>query len=261
MPTFTIDSVRAAARQYLSEMKPEEMVVGARVKVYPEGDEGEIIRVKDFPWPPGTKTAMIKMDDGTYLNRADRDLELLMPSEPDPEPVEKPEPSEREQLMSQVRNFLSSEERHQLGELIQEAVDEGIFDKLRGAVGLKPRDDFKAIPKDQWAALLKDSRQLVDMLANTPGVRDAADLVTDVLEQLVERGSQEAKKLQQDIKMALKKKDKQALVNVIRSVQKEADKIRSVRGQRMKRTMGDDVQRISEVVAEDIRCNNGLILD
>jgi hypothetical protein len=244
-------------------MKPEEMVPGLRVQVYPDGDEGEIIRVSDFPPVKGMKVAMIRMDKGGYLKRSHKDLRALAPTdlEPDPEP-DVNDPTEREQLMNDIKSFLSTEERHKLADLIQEAVDEGLMDKLRGAVGLKPKEEFKVIPKEQWVALMKDSRQLVDMLANTPGVRDAADLVTDVLEQLAERGSKEAKKLQQGIKMALKKKDKQALVNVIRGMQKEADKIRTVRGQRLKGVrgnIGDDIQRIASVISEDIRDNNGLL--
>jgi len=162
---------------------------------------------------------------------------------------------------SRKEKNMNIEERGQIDELLQEAVEEGLFDKFKGAVGLGTKDDkFKAIPKDQWVSLLKDNQQLVNMLANTPGLRDAAKLVADVLELLIDLGSMEARKTQQQIRQALKGKDGKALAQIIKSIRSEADYIRTVRSTTRSGVRGDDIQRVVGAITEDIQTNNGLKL-
>lgn len=154
-----------------------------------------------------------------------------------------------------------TEFNEELFDLLQEAVEEGLMDTLRGAVGLKPKEDskFKIIPKEQWEELLKHNRRTVEMLANTPGPQDAASIITEILKELVEAGSMEARKAQQQIRLAVKKKDKIALMNVIRGIQQEADAIRTVRtGVRLRRE--DSPKDIAELLSEDVHVNNGLLL-
>jgi len=154
---------------------------------------------------------------------------------------------------------MTKSETQQMNALLSEAIEEGIIDKLRSSVGLKPRTDseFTIIPKAQWEEFIKDNRQAVEMLANSPGIKDAADLIADILDQLVQNGSMEARKVQQQIRRAIKQRDKEALVGIVRSLQKEADRIRTVRTNlRLKRESPED---IAKLLGEDININNGLI--
>lgn len=155
---------------------------------------------------------------------------------------------------------MTNEEKTKYQNLIDEAMSEGLFDKLKAKVGLGGDDPFEIIPKDQWESLAKHNRQLVEMLANTPGVRDAADLATDVLDQLSGAGSMEARKTQQQIRQAVRNKDKSALIRIIQGLQKEADRIRSVRTG-IRKEVGESVEKIAQIISEDISENNGFILD
>ena len=156
---------------------------------------------------------------------------------------------------------MTKSELRQMTKLIQEAVEEGLMDKLRSAVGLKPNDldEYKIIPKDQWESLMKDNGRAVNMLANTPGASDAARLVSELLEQLVQNNSMEARKALRVIRDAIKGKDKEELLNIVRGIQKEADRIRSVRSHvRLKR---ESPEGIADIIGEDIRVNNGLLIE
>jgi len=156
---------------------------------------------------------------------------------------------------------MTKSELQQMTKLIQEAIEEGLMDKLRSAVGLKPNDldEYKIIPKDQWEALIKDNDRAVNMLANTPGARDAAGLVSELLDQLVQSGSMEARKAQRAIRDAIKGKNKEELLSIVRGLQKEADKIRSVRSHvRLKR---ESPESIAKMIGEDIKVNNGLLIE
>ena len=157
--------------------------------------------------------------------------------------------------------MMTKSELQQMTKLIQEAIEEGLMDKLRSAVGLKPNDldEYKIIPKDQWEALIKDNDRAVNMLANTPGARDAAGLVSELLDQLVQSGSMEARKAQRAIRDAIKGKNKEELLSIVRGLQKEADKIRSVRSHvRLKR---ESPESIAKMIGEDIKVNNGLLIE
>ena len=156
---------------------------------------------------------------------------------------------------------MTKSELRQMTKLIQEAIDEGLMDKLRSAVGLKSNDldEYKIIPKDQWEALIKDNDRAVNMLANTPGARDAAGLMSELLDQLVQSGSMEARKAQRAIRDAIKGKNKEELLSIVRGLQREADKIRSVRSHvRLKR---ESPESIAKMIGEDIKVNNGLLIE
>jgi polyhydroxyalkanoate synthesis regulator phasin len=156
---------------------------------------------------------------------------------------------------------MTKSELRQMTKLIQEALEEGLMDKLRSAVGLKPNDldEYKIIPKDQWETLIKDNDRAVNMLANTPGASDAAGLVSELLDQLVQSGSMEARKAQRAIRDAIKGKNKEELLSIVRGMQREADKIRSVRSHvRLKR---ESPECIAKMIGEDIRVNNGLLIE
>jgi polyhydroxyalkanoate synthesis regulator phasin len=156
---------------------------------------------------------------------------------------------------------MTKSELRQMTKLIQEALEEGLMDKLRSAVGLKPNDldEYKIISKDQWETLIKDNDRAVNMLANTPGARDAAGLVSELLDQLVQSGSMEARKAQRAIRDAIKGKNKEELLSIVRGMQREADKIRSVRSHvRLKR---ESPECIAKMIGEDIRVNNGLLIE
>jgi polyhydroxyalkanoate synthesis regulator phasin len=157
--------------------------------------------------------------------------------------------------------MMTKSELRQMTKLIQEAIDEGLMDKLRSAVGLKSNDldEYKIIPKDQWEALIKDNDRAVNMLANTPGARDAAGLMSELLDQLVQSGSMEARKAQRAIRDAIKGKNKEELLSIVRGLQREADKIRSVRSHvRLKR---ESPESIAKMIGEDIKVNNGLLIE
>jgi uncharacterized protein with von Willebrand factor type A (vWA) domain len=150
--------------------------------------------------------------------------------------------------------------------LLEEAINEGLMDKLRGAVGLKNKGQFELIPKEEWETLIKDNRQLVNMFANTPGIGDAYDLAKNVLQALDEQGCLEAKRVAQSFRIALKnlKKDnrdqeaKKDIIRIVKGLQKEADQIRTVRTAHGLRR--ESIEEIASVISEDIRYNNGLIL-
>jgi hypothetical protein len=141
-------------------------------------------------------------------------------------------------------------------EELERVIKEGWFDKIKGTIGTQTGTEYRLIPKEQWINLLKNRKQLVDMLANTPEIKDTANLVTDILEQLSDSGSMEAKKIQQQIRQSIRNKDKKALIELIRGIQQEADRIRTVRTH-----MRDDIQKIAQTITEDIKSNNGLLLD
>jgi hypothetical protein len=142
--------------------------------------------------------------------------------------------------------------------LIQEAVEEGLMDKLRSAVGLKSSDpEYRIIPKRQWEVLMRDNDRAINILANTPGASDAASLVAELLDQLVQNGSMEARKVQREMRDAINRKDVKGLIAIVKGIRQEADKIRSVRSHvRLRRESPED---IAKIIGEDIRMNNGLL--
>lgn len=150
--------------------------------------------------------------------------------------------------------------------LLEEAVQEGILDKLRGAIGLKEKGQYELIPKEKWESLIKENRRLVEMFANTPGIGDAYDLVQDILEALTENNCMHARKLAQNLRIATNqlKKDKSnkeaksEIIRIIKGLQKEANLIRTVRQDRGLRR--ESIEDIAEAISEDIRYNNGLII-
>ena len=151
-------------------------------------------------------------------------------------------------------------EIQQMTKLIQEAIEEGLMDKLRSAVGLKSSDpEYSIIPKRQWEALMRDNDRAINVLANTPGASDAANLVAELLDQLVQDGSMEARKAQREIRDAISGKDVKRLIAIVKGIQREADKIRSVRSHvRLRRESPED---IAKIIGEDIRVSNGLLTE
>ena len=150
-------------------------------------------------------------------------------------------------------------ERVEVCGLVGVAVSEGLLGRLRGALGAGSGGEFGIIPKGQWERLVRDNRQAVDMIANTPALRDVAGLVYDLLNELVEQGSMEARKALQDIRVARRNKDAAGLAQVIRGIKQEADRIRTVRSGALLRVR-ESVEDIAGVVSEDIGVNNGLVV-
>jgi hypothetical protein len=150
-------------------------------------------------------------------------------------------------------------ERAEVCDLVGVAISEGLLDRLKGAFDSSAGGEFNIIPKKQWEVLVRDNRQAVDMIANTPALRDVAGLVYDLLNELVGQGSMEARKALQDIRIARKNKNAAGLARVIKGFRREADKIRTVRSGAPLRAR-ESVEDIARVVSEDVGVNNGLVV-
>lgn len=235
-------------------MNPEQLEVDATVVDLATDKEATIVQFRKFP-AGDVWQVRIKYKDGGFANRGHRDLVLTAPA---PKIVKQP-PTERDELYRSVRD-MGADMNEDIRKLLDEAVEEGILDKIKSAVGLGSQE-AGVIPRQQWDALMRENRQLVEMLANSPGIQDAANLVTDVLKQLAASGSMEARKAQQQIRQAVAAKDKEALVRLVRSIQQEADKIRAVRTTARKMGESTEIEDIAKVISEDIRSNNGLAID
>jgi hypothetical protein len=151
-----------------------------------------------------------------------------------------------------------------------ELFDEGLLDALKGVVGGitgKEPSEYTFIPKQEWEALMQNNAQIVQLLANTPGVRDAAGVISDILDQL---NSVAAKKIQQQIRLqGAKIKDPrtpqqerdnalQEIKKIIVGIRNEADKMR-IRTGGVKRRL-ESVEEIADIVTEDITINNGILI-
>jgi len=156
--------------------------------------------------------------------------------------------------------------------LIDEAIEEGLFGdiagKMKQAVGLEKHTGFDMLPKDQWEKLYQENDNVINLLANTPGVQDAARVAADLLDQM---NTMEAKKVQQQFRINLtkikdprlpreqKQQAAQAVKKLVEGLKSEADRIRSVRSGQAKRPRYESIDEIAGVITEDIRHNNGLI--
>jgi uncharacterized protein (DUF342 family) len=151
-----------------------------------------------------------------------------------------------------------------------ELFDEGLLDALKGVVGGitgKEPSEFTFIPKQEWEALMQNNAQAVQLLANTPGIKDAAGVASDILNQL---NSLAAKKIQQQIRLHGAKirdprtlpQDKdnalQEIKKIIVGLKNEADKIRTVRSGIRQRQ--ESIEEIATIVTEDIFTNNGILI-
>jgi len=126
---------------------------------------------------------------------------------------------------------------NEIDRIIKEAISEGILDKLKSSLGIggdtnkygfdDPGGGRMLLPKDTWIELMRNEPRRVNMLANT-SIGDAGRLVLDLLKD-ISATSPEARKLNAELERAVRARDKETVVKIVRGLQMEADKIRTVR--------------------------------
>lgn len=157
-------------------------------------------------------------------------------------------------------------------EILLEGIDEGILDQLRAAVGLAPREG--TFSKREWEEIASNYRSALGTFVESPGIRNKSAALQKLLEIIIKQDPGLASKARdvRDNMLAAgrafaagktkeeKLKNLQKVKDIVDEMEKEA---RSVyrRAQAVQRSpIGDDIEKIAEMITDELEINNGLAI-
>jgi hypothetical protein len=164
--------------------------------------------------------------------------------------------------MEDLKPLIESIYSEGLGDLLQKGTQ-----AVKGALGIGA--DTGMFSRDEWGRIMQLADKQVNMLANTPSVKDSLQVINDLFKVIGGDPKIQVKvaKVHRELRDALKlyntKKDSAsagAVAKIVNQLKQEADKVRATRGANLRQGTEEKnpIDDIAKVVTENVHFNAGL---